>query len=116
MSLYIVDTLSPKIDVRLVNGTNPGEGRLEVLYGGVWGTVCNDDWTHKDAEVVCRHLNYTRTIGTTSYLIFGSGTGMIWMDNVNCIGNESSLGDCQHPGFGNHNCLHTEDVGIICEG
>ena len=116
MPFYIADTLPGDLKVRLVNGTSPGEGRVEVLYGGVWGTVCNDHWSHQDAAVVCRYLNYTRTLGTTSYQIFGRGTGIIWMDDVECIGNETSLGDCKHPGFGNHNCFHSEDVGVICDG
>lgn len=112
----IVDTPPADLRVRLVNGTSAGEGRVEVLYGEVWGTVCNDGWSHKDAEVVCRQLNYSTTLGTTSYVVFGSGQGVIWMDEVNCAGNETSLGDCQHAGFGNHNCIHAEDVGVICEG
>ena len=114
--VYIVDTESAGFEVRLVNGTSAGEGRVEVMYGGVWGTVCNDGWSHKDAEVVCRHLNYSRSLGSTSSFVFGRGKGMIWMDEVNCVGNETSLDDCPHAGFGNHNCFHSEDIGVICEG
>ena len=31
-------------------------GRLEVLFGGVWGTVCKDGFDNKDADVACRML------------------------------------------------------------
>ena len=45
-------------DVRLVNGSNEREGRLEVCIGRVWGTVCDYGWRYSFARVVCRQLGY----------------------------------------------------------
>ena len=45
--------------VRLVGGPSPREGRLELNYNGVWGTVCDDDFTNTAATVVCRSLGFT---------------------------------------------------------
>ncbi len=47
-------------DVRLVNGSVPNEGRVEVCVSSIWGTVCDAvEWGREDAEVVCRQLGYT---------------------------------------------------------
>ena len=45
---------------------------------------------------------------------FGSTSGPIWLDDVQCDGNEAELSDCLRSDFGEHNCLHTEDAGVIC--
>lgn len=43
-------------DIRLVDGNNELEGRLEVCFNGVWGTVCDDRFDSDDAQVVCNQL------------------------------------------------------------
>lgn len=105
-------------DMRLVleNGTlSRSTGRVEVFVTGpnAWGTVCNDYWDDVDASVVCRALGHGFGIAETN-LLHGSGTGSIWLDNMHCAGNETSLANCLHRGIGTHNCQHSEDAGVIC--
>lgn len=102
--------------VRLVNGRNGCEGRVEVQFNDLWGTVCDDDWDMVDANVVCRQMGCGVAVAVGSSSQFGQGSGLIALDNVDCRGNESYLSQCHSLGWGVHNCYHYEDVGIACRG
>ena len=91
-----------------------GTGRVEVFYRGEWGTVCDDDWDIKDAQVVCRQLGYKYAIRAIPSGRASVGSGRIWLDDVDCAGNEESLSSCSHNGWGNENCGHSEDAGVEC--
>ncbi|KAL4219465.1 scavenger receptor cysteine-rich [Mactra antiquata] len=101
---------------RLVDGSNPNNGRLEVSFNGIaWGTVCDDyfDRNNNAAMVACRSMGLpssnARVIDTTP------GNGTILLDNVECKGNELNILDCQHSAIGSTNCGHREDIGLHCE-
>ena len=56
-------------DVRLVGGEDSNEGRVEMCFGNVWGSVCDHDWDDRDAKVVCGGLALDKTAGTDAQLI-----------------------------------------------
>jgi len=108
--------------LRLVGGSNYTNGRVEIYILSVsnvgWGTVCDGGWDNNDAEVVCRQLGFGSS-GTAlrGYHPSASSSVPIWLNNVNCYGNEAKLIYCGHNGIRSVNsCVHQDDSGVICQG
>ncbi|XP_078535231.1 CD5 antigen-like [Lissotriton helveticus] len=103
--------------VRLVNSGDACSGRVEIKHENRWGTVCNNDWDIKDAEVVCRELNCgSASSAETRNDIFGRGVLPVWMSDVRCTGAEKSLFDCPRAPWGVNSCPWRSDGGVQCSG
>ncbi|XP_030047007.1 T-cell differentiation antigen CD6 [Microcaecilia unicolor] len=99
-------------ELRLVGTSSRCAGRVEFEIDGRWGTVCDDSWDLHDADVVCRQLRCGSALDALGASHFGKGVDPIYMDEVNCTGNESHIWDC--PAEEHHDCGHKEDAGVIC--
>ena len=114
--------------VRLVNGEHPAQGNVEVRLNltSPWGSICGIGWDINDAKVVCRQLGYLNALAATVQSSFGTGSGSIWLDNVQCTGNENQITECTHIGWGvrNSRCrlygststYYYGVAGVVCRG
>uniref|UniRef100_A0A3Q3B0F5 SRCR domain-containing protein n=1 Tax=Kryptolebias marmoratus TaxID=37003 RepID=A0A3Q3B0F5_KRYMA len=90
-------------------------GIVEVNLHGQWGTVCDDGWDMRAANVVCLELG----CGFAEFshdAKFGPGSGMIALNSVTCTGHESSLIHCDLSLNKNSFCTHENDAGVKCTG
>ena len=46
------------VEIRLVNGTTPASGRIELFYQDEWGTVCDDSFDHNAGDMICKALGF----------------------------------------------------------
>lgn len=99
-----------------MNGTNRCSGRVEIYYNSQWGTVCDDRWGMQEATVACREMNCGNALAVKYKAYFGRGQDQVWLDDIECTGHEKSLAQCPHRGFGEHDCDHNEDAGLVCSG
>ncbi|KAL6460167.1 hypothetical protein MHYP_G00319260 [Metynnis hypsauchen] len=100
-------------DVRLINGSRCS-GRVEVLNGGTWSTVCDARFDQQDAEVVCRELGCGLPVEVLGAAAFGRGEGQVWSEELQCRGNESQIHFCPTSSSFKHSCSHDSDVGLVC--
>ncbi|XP_043357213.1 deleted in malignant brain tumors 1 protein-like isoform X2 [Dermochelys coriacea] len=106
--------ISEVAQLRLVNGPSRCSGRVEVLHNQQWGTVCDDSWDLTEARVVCRQLGCGTALSAPGRAQFGRGSDRIWLDDVQCTGTETGLSECRARPWGDNNCHHGEDAGVVC--
>ncbi|XP_053125347.1 lysyl oxidase homolog 2 [Hemicordylus capensis] len=99
--------------VRLKGGAKPGEGRIEVLKNGEWGTVCDSGWNLIAASVACREMGFGTAKEAIPGARLGKGIGPIHLNEVECLGSEKSLTDCKFS-TQSRNCNHEADACVKC--
>ena len=85
-----------------------------MLYNDTWGTICSRNLNWETKLIICRQLGFPTSSKKKNKISVSPGTGPIWLNKVNCLGHESSIGICQNNGWGNHNCSHNEDAVLSC--
>ena len=115
-------------DIRLVNGSDPSEGRVELFYEEEWGRLryFSDEvrlhfqipyYNAQMADVACRQAGYPYSEGLQS---FGQGSGPVWLGILGCTGDEERLEQCLHYGWRRRICLSDlcpdRDLSVRCRG
>ena len=72
--------------------------------------MCDDYFGTPEGTVACQQMGFLSLLS----IINSRGSGTIWLDDLKCFGNETMLTQCEHNGWGIHNCGHYEDVGLRC--
>ncbi|KAG2444135.1 hypothetical protein HYH02_009075 [Chlamydomonas schloesseri] len=101
--------------VRLVGGSTPYEGRLEMFRNGSFGSICDDSFSSAAAWVVCGQLG----MGGGDALCCGAfgpapASAPIMLDDVACGGQEAGLAACDAGPWGSHDCEPDEAVAVRC--
>lgn len=91
-------------------------GRVEVLYNGVWGRICDHGWNLHEANLVCRQLGYNDAVLAAYNEVFDKKAGVIGVTNVQCSGSEASITECAIRGKWGvvSSCSGGYDVGVMC--
>ena len=116
-------------DIRLVGGSDPSEGRVELFYEGVWGRVLQPSTGHSVyiyesgyfieyaraavADVACRQTGYPYSEGLQS---FGHGSGPAWLAISGCTGDEERVEQCRHLGVWRITYPSDPELGVRCRG
>uniref|UniRef100_A0A4W3I4T0 SRCR domain-containing protein n=1 Tax=Callorhinchus milii TaxID=7868 RepID=A0A4W3I4T0_CALMI len=99
--------------IRLMDRGSSCAGRVEIYYNETWGTVCDDSWGSREADVVCKQLGCGSAVDAISAAPCGSASGQVWLDEVRCSGKESALSECRIP---QHKMLRLVNGQHSCEG
>ncbi|XP_078609960.1 uncharacterized protein LOC144881100 [Branchiostoma floridae x Branchiostoma japonicum] len=107
----------------LTRAPNNRTGSVEILHNEEWGTICNGSHVNYNfVKVVCTQLGYQN--GSVLDIAFNSlwqtlsffdkSSIPVWLSNVQCSGEEDSLYECEHSGWGGHRCEHGGEASVIC--
>ncbi|EDV19298.1 uncharacterized protein TRIADDRAFT_33784 [Trichoplax adhaerens] len=114
--LLIAHSILPVSILLISYANNDDRGLVEIYINGSWGTICDDYFTIDVGHVLCRQLGYIGFVEYKCCSTWGSGRGRIWIEKINCSGNENHILDCRIDNNQDQYCNHREDVGIHCTG
>ena len=81
------------------------------------GHICSSGWDMKDSNVVCREMGFSHALPLDPTCVGSAQDRSVrrtWLSNVRCRGDETSLAECEHDGWGIHDCLPNQHVMVRC--
>ena len=101
-------------DVRLVDGGENSQGRIEIYFNDTWWALCRHHFNDEAFQTVCKMLSLPEPEEEFHESQFGPGNESILPMDFSCDGHESSLLECRHENFYDHHCGNQDTVGIAC--
>ncbi|XP_052772681.1 neurotrypsin-like [Mya arenaria] len=102
--------------IRLVDGPNTYEGRIETSINGSLVTLCDHFFDIKASNVACIMLGYSGAKEVISSTRYGVGQMPLYTGRISCNGNEKSLEQCDLETNEDSPCNNQRIVGVICKG
>ncbi|XP_043935802.1 deleted in malignant brain tumors 1 protein-like [Protopterus annectens] len=99
---------------RIVNGTSPSAGNVEISYDGTWSAISTEGWDINDANVLCRSQFHGFALDTVTDSSFGAVSGPMWFKNIQCSGTEYNLNRCSGEFLPNNTVVSSAPAGVIC--
>ena len=119
-------TISMRVEWRCASTTSgeqyvmtPGTPLMLLLSANNWDMhTLEVSLVSNDGVAECTLLTDSNSPAGRAFSIafFGAGTGPIFLDDVQCSLTSSQLLECFSNPILTHNCLHTDDAGVGCEG
>ncbi|XP_060576601.1 neurotrypsin-like [Ruditapes philippinarum] len=101
-------------DVRLVGGTGPYDGRVEVNINDGWGTVCSTYIGPYDDDTLCQSMDLKLTHYFPRISVYEQGTGSIYIGRIGCSATNTHISQCSFlPPF-RYYCSHSYDISLVC--
>ncbi|KAJ8026465.1 Deleted in malignant brain tumors 1 protein [Holothuria leucospilota] len=104
----------PPNTIRLVDGSEPHMGRVEIYYNGFWTTICEREWHYEESNVVCKQLGFIgadntyykhREISPDPFPILG---------RLECDVTHMQWTDCSSYDWNTIDCSLNTLVGVTC--
>ncbi|KFP28892.1 Deleted in malignant brain tumors 1 protein, partial [Colius striatus] len=101
---------------RLANGSTTCSGRVELLHGGTWGTLCDYLWDLPAANDLCQQMDCGVALLIPDGQYFGKGNESVWNGTFSCKKNISGLRGCPVSVLGHDECPTGKDARVVCSG
>ena len=85
-----------------------------VKHDNKWGTVCDDSFDSTDAQAACKTLGFSGGSHGDGNIGISESIVPIWMDEVDCDSSSTNFLECDHDGWGDEDCSHSEDILLTC--
>lgn len=115
-----------EVGLRLVGGTKPHEGNVQILFNyTTWKHICDDEWGIRDAKVVCKQLGYAKALKATlltRYPLVASidpdesdYNSTYWSTRLQCEGDETNIRNCNNGEVREEECRGVNNfAGVVC--